>query len=1159
MTDASNHGTGQADRPKIRFGLPSAGGAGTASFGRSGAVAGLVLVIAVVGGLLWSAATGQPAAAQRPSLFGGSLVLEDTRPLTVINVATASITVRLQGVNAQVGAVNYGDVQPVAVRGGTVLVNRRSGSFNFLEPDDYVTDPKGPGVGLGSLAGVTGAEGLASGPDAYIVRSAPHSTVSLVGQQTVASAGRSSGATVPPLGFASLPGVVTLRPGSAAVAGGDLWALVRSGRACRAERLQPAASGSDQLTVTPEAKLAAGCSTASVESAGGAVAVAAPGRMSIYRPGTPAVTVAVPSTSRAGRIVPVTGAGPGFLFLARLPGGWYLYGVAPGGRVQGPYHLVDFAGNADPAVPVLSGGYLYTLDQSAGPQPNLWTIDPANGHMAPVAGAATYPLLSRSERSSFRGVQVLVDGPRVVFNNPQSLEALVVFTDGSHRPVVVDKSQAVAVSTTGPADLNVAPPTTAPGTGRGKKGQPGTPPTTAPVPVAQPVSQQVTCANTTQKPYAPQITSITPSSGTALIAWSYELLDQTDCEPTSWSVQVTALSGSNQPARPTQLVYGQNQYLFTGLRPATRYSVVVTAYINTQSTPSTPATFTTAARGPDAPLSVTTTSDGQGNWVVSWKPCTGSAHPDCVVPADQWTVIGAACGGSYVGSPPTIQVPGGTDTVTINADNLGLLGESLTFSVEGSLASGLAGNPTSDGTCTQAWQKPDAGAISISGSGAASGSTITATLQVSATGNPVQDFGTLPSETDFVYSVGGRTVGPTSSLRVTVPGLPAGQPLTPSVQVYPAGHPDAAVTITGAPFSRTLPWPADLQGGTTVLPAVGSNPNAGTITVIFPPDLPAVPLAASGVAVVCGSTSIPEPDAPVTGGRLAYPMNLVTSGGACSISLTLNDGASPDPYGGPSPQVTAPFSIGTQPQYSFSAAVTKTCKRNFVCGVGGQPYQVVVSSTVPGPLTAGGDWAVSSSGGVLNSCATTEGLPGPTFPYTFQLPALCSGASAVDVTVSYQYLGQVVTVDAGTPSGAGAPPTSVPGPPPSTTTTTVGPTTTTAPGGSTTTTCPPAPTTTAPPTTAAVKAAATSAPTTAAPTTAPPTTAPPTTSPCTAGAYSGGSPGTALASVAAPASTRVDPVARAVIGWFFAALGLVWFITVARRLRSRLVAKKGRT
>lgn len=1140
MTDAPTPGSGQGPRPRIRFGQPSSGEAGPVSFGRFGGLAGLALIVAVVGGLLYSAVAGRPASAERPGLFGGSLVLEDSRPLTVINVATASITVRLQGVDAQVGAADYGDVQPVPVQDGTVLVDRRTGAFNFLERDDYVTDPNGPGVGLGPLAGLTGAEGLAAGADAYIVRSAPRSTVSLVGRPTVAAAAKAGGSTVPPIGFASLGGPVDLRPGSAAVAGGDLWVLVDGAKGCRVVRLAPSPTGQESLDVTPEATLAGGCAPAAIEPAAGAVAVAGPGGVRIFGSGAKPLTVAVAATRAAGRDLPVTGSGPGFLFLAQLPSGWFLYGVGPAGRTSGPFRLSGFSRHADPVVPVLSGGYLYTLDQAASPQPDLWTIDPATARMAPVAGASTYPLRNASERNSFHGAQVLVDGPRVVFNNPQSLEAVVVFTDGSRPPAVVDKSLAVAVSTTGPADLNLSPPTTTPGARAGQKPAPGSPQPNQPLPVAQPVSQQVTCANTTQKPYAPQIISVTPSSGTALIAWSYQLLDQTDCEPSSWTVQVTALSGSHQPAQPTQVVYGQNQYLFTGLRPATRYSVVVTAYINTQSTPSTAATFTTAARGPDAPLSVSTASDGQGDWVVSWKPCTEAGNPNCVVPADQWSVIGSACGGSYVGTPPTVQVAGDTDSVTINADDLGLLGESLTFSVEGTLASGLTGNPTSDGSCTEAWRKPDPSAIAVTGSGAAAGNTITATLQVSASGNPVEDFGALPGRTEFVYSIGGQTVGPTTDLRVTVPGLPPGQQFTPSVQVYPEGHPEAAVTVTGTPFSQTLPWPADLQGGMAVIPAVGADPNTGTATVTFPADLPAGPLTATNVAITCGSYSVPEQDGPVNAGRLGYAMDLVDTGGACSIVLTLDDTASPDPYGGPSPQLTAAFTIGTQPHYGFSAAVSQTCQLDFVCGVGGQPYQVQVSSTGSGPLSAGGDWVVSSRGpldrGPAKFCATTQGLPGPTFPYTFELPAQCPQASSVDVTVSFRYLGQTVTVDAGSPGGAGSPPTTAPpGPPP---TTTSPPTT----GG---------PTTTSPTTTS---------PTTVPSTTAAPTTTPPTTAQRAALAGSGsGSGGTVLASSAtAGALPREDPATRDFVDWLFAGLALAWIIPAARRKRPRR-AKKGPT
>ena len=71
--------------------------------------------------------------------------------------------------------------------------------------------------------------------------------------------------------------------------------------------------------------------------------------------------------------------------------------------------------------------------------------------MIPVAGQPTYPAASAAEKASFQGAQVVVAGPRVVFNNPGSLLAVVVFTDGSHAPVIVDKRSAVVVSATGPA------------------------------------------------------------------------------------------------------------------------------------------------------------------------------------------------------------------------------------------------------------------------------------------------------------------------------------------------------------------------------------------------------------------------------------------------------------------------------------------------------------------------------------------------------------------------------------------------------------------------------------------------------------------------------------------------------------------------------------
>lgn len=1023
-------------------------------------MAGVLAVVLVVGGLAWSATSGRPAAAQRPSIFGGSLVLEDTRPLTVIDVATAQITVRLEGVNAQVGATNDGGVQPVAVTGGTVLVNRTTGTFNFLEADDYVTDPNGPGVGLGALAGSTAAQGFASGPDAYIVRAGPAATVSLVGQQTVAEAAKAQGspgasravtaaptAAVSPIGFSSLRSPVSLDPGSVTVSGPDLWLLEGAGPGCSVVRLHPDATSRQGLVPSTRSKTAAPCRRDAVESDRGAVGVATPGQVQVMPAAGPVQRVATPFTAAATRLLPVTGAQGQLWFLADGERGWELFGVDPLDRVQGPYRLSGLGARADPVVPALSRGFLYTLDQDQTGQPTLWTIDVANGHMAPLGGTPDYPLLSKSEKDSFHGAQIVAVGPRVVINNPQSLEAVVVFTDGTRLPVVVDKSQAVSVSTTGPADLSAKTPTTKPGSKAGK-GQ--TPAEKSAVPVVQPVSQQVTCANTTQKPYAPQVTGVTPSSGSALIQWSYQLLDQTDCEPSSWSVQVKALTGGHQPASPVRVVYGQNQYLFTGLRPTTTYQVVVTAYINHQSTPSTPATFTTSARGPDAPLSVQTRADGRGDWVVSWTPCTEATNPNCVVPADQWTVTGAACAGSFVGTPPSVQVAGSQDSVTINAAALSMLGDSLSFSVQGRLASGLTGNPTGDHACTEAYQKPDPSAITVTGQGsAAPDGTITATITVAAQAGSSAPFGVPANQAEFVYTLAGgsgaQTVGPVNRTSEVLTGLPPGVSLTPSVEVYPAGHPDAAVTVTGKPFQQTLPWP-DLSATSASGAVDPKDPNQGSVTVTFPPDLPAGPLSATapisanspgaGPEIQCGGPGgavLPFPVQPVSSShQLVFPMtDLVDEGGSCTVSLSLSDGANPNPYGGPSPDMTIPFTIGTQPDYSFVYSIPGC--GNYQCGPLGKHYTVDVDAqTHPFQFQGGGDWSVivrdTAFPQALDPCYTNQGLgTPPSFPYSFELPGKCLFSGSVTVTVGATYLGQANTYQAAA--------TNTPGPPATTTTT----------------------------------------------------------------------------------------------------------------------------
>ena len=1019
--------TPEPNQTGVRFGQPSAATRPVPSFGRGGTLAGVAVVVAALGGLAWAGAAGNVSVAAHPRIFGGTLVLEDQRPLTVIDLATAKVNVRLQGVDADVGARTYGEIEAVPVSSGTMLVDRTTGTFNLLGRNDYVVDTAGSGVGLGSLAGSTGADAFSSGSGAYIVRHAPASTVSLVDESTVVAGGRvetaaRNGGAVSPKGFADLGGSVASQPGAAAVepTTGDLWVLVSRGPGCDLLQLRAVPTARQGLTSVRRASLSGECSRAAVEAVSGVVAVASPGLITLFTNGRPAEVrkVRVAGTASATSFLPVTGATTELWFLVHSESGWSVVGADNTGRASGPQPLGKLAPDAKPATPAMSKGVMYTLDRASPGQPDLWRILPRTGAMVQVRGEPQYPAEGPTEKATFESAQVIVDGPRLVFNNPGSLLAVVVFTDETHPPVVVDKSSAVTLSATGPADLGITVPT--PGS--------SSPPTTVAgegaVPAIQPVSKQVTCATTTQKPYAPQITSVSPSSSGALVAWSYVLLDQTDCEPDSWSVRVTALSGAHQPDQPVQLINGQNQLLFGGLRPATTYQAVVTAYLNALSTASAPVTFTTQPRGPDSPDSVSTTSDGKGDWIVSWTPCT---TPACIVPADQWNVLGSACGTSYVGQPPTIQVSGSQTSLTINADSLGLLGDSLSFSVQGSLASGLLGNPTPDHACTQSWRPPDPNFIRVTGSGQQAGQTITATVRVSTSEPALEAFGS--ASTLFVFQLGGTTVGPTSATSATFSGLAAGQTFTPTVQIYPSGHSEASVTITGPPFSKTLSWPANLS--VTVDPTVdNADPNQGAIQLSFA-NVPPGPMSTSGT-YVCGSTQSPPFGGALADGKLTVTVNLVEMGGSCRVTATLSD-QDAAVYGRPSDPIATDFTIGTQPDYAFSASIPPQCEQN-VC----LPQRIIVGYTGSGNLSRGGNWSIttksagSGSGGV-DVCAKVLALQTPpSFPVEVDLPVTCLNAKQVDVSVSWMYLGMTTVKDLGVPAGN-------PVPPPSTTTTTTKP------------------------------------------------------------------------------------------------------------------------
>jgi hypothetical protein len=155
-------------------------------------VAGLVVIAILAAVLSWSASR-DASHARRPSVFGGSVVLDDDLAPTVVDVANATVTVRLVDVYNQVSAANAAAVQAVPVTGGTMLVNDQTGTFNLLGADDYLVDATGVGIGLGPLDGSTAAQGFSDGASAYIVRYGPQATVSLVDQATVAAGSQSQG------------------------------------------------------------------------------------------------------------------------------------------------------------------------------------------------------------------------------------------------------------------------------------------------------------------------------------------------------------------------------------------------------------------------------------------------------------------------------------------------------------------------------------------------------------------------------------------------------------------------------------------------------------------------------------------------------------------------------------------------------------------------------------------------------------------------------------------------------------------------------------------------------------------------------------------------------------------------------------------------------
>jgi hypothetical protein len=1004
-----------------RFGLSSSG-EGSRRFTGTQKIVSLSVVAAIVILTTVFAVISQPSIAVQPKPFGGSLTLNDVQDPVVIDLATGSPNLRLQGIESQVGATDPSLVDAVPLADGTLLVNRSTGTFNVLGLGNSIVKTSG-GIALGDLPGTTGAAGFAAGDNGYIVRYAPTAaTISLVDQATVAAAARTgtgpsgAGASVPLLGFADVAGQIPTDPGSTVVANGDLWTITRANGQGTLQRFAAGQPGK-QLTASQFGSVDPVAALDSASTPGGdVVAVAEPTDIRIVRPapggGTPqTTTVPVAAGTHVDQIVPIGNGQGQVLFAYRTTGGWRLAGVdLSSGQALPVRVMTGLPAKTILESPVINDGTIYAIADDGSTTPPLVKIDPGTGAAAPLAGASSYPVAGAGEQTAFvdPGLppQVISVGPRVIINNPNRVLAVVVFTDGSRPTRVIDKRTAVDV------DPSALPGATGDNT-------PSNTPAKNLVSQPQQVDTQLRCKTITQKPRVPVLDQPVPASHAVSLSWTYSLLDNQDCEPTSYLVTVATVGGGPSPATTQFPVNGQTQFTVPGLRPNTTYSFVVTALINTQSTPSLPQQATTTPQGPDAPLSVTTVANGSNGWTVTWNVCQGDAC-DSNLPAATWTVTGSSCGSGsqFIGTPPVVTVPGtggAVQTATVPFDQFPtLVGDQLSFSVQGTSATGLAGDPTGDATCTEGWRPANPGLFTVIGSATADpgGSSVTASLAVAPDPGvtAVQAFGS--DNVRFAFSILDQTSGQTSpsqtvsSPAATFAGLAPGHTYVPEVSVTPLISPTAGSSVSGAPFGTTVPWPSGITatqvGGVTVIPG---DPGTGTATFTLA-NVYAVPSATvtASATVTCasfqetGGSGLPV-SAAGTAGTVTVSLNLNEEGGPCSVAFTLSDGPG-GPYGAGTTQTSGALTVNP-PALNVGPA-------NFTAVP--VPGAIQVTSTYH---SGGGiGWAIDIV--VPPSCSGTTDTGGSGGPWTItaRVPS-CATGTTVDVQVTFTYLGHPVLVDLG--------------------------------------------------------------------------------------------------------------------------------------------------
>jgi hypothetical protein len=782
-------------------------------------VAGLVLVAGTVAVASYTVKANK---AQAFDLFYGSVYLNDERAPVAVDLADGKPTVRLVDANTQVSAKQPTDLDVVPLTNSTLLLNRASGEFNLIDSAGFVVKTKNGGVPLPRRAGPTTATGVAAGSSAYIVQTDQTGTsVYLVGQSTVQSA-TGVGAKVKPRAYSIVDQPATTAPGDAVSANGDLWLRVGGGtkRTIKQLSLPRGSNAGVTLHSADRASVAAvsaiGATTG--RDGGDVVAVGAPTQVQVFAGSASPRRFAVKGLFGVDTILAASNQAEGTLsFLYHSSTGWSLVSVpAGGGAGVGPIPLVGIDGSVRLAPPAASRGGLYTMD--TGGTGRVWRIGPRGAVQAPT-DAATYPVVrdaagKPAEVADFSDAYIIGRGARVVFDSPSHVQALGLFTDASHAPVDIDKSAAVSLNTTG----------TASALSQGhnpKKSTKQTPSRDAAPAAPQPISDKVRCRTVVQVPHIPTITQATPGSRSVQLQWSYPLLDPRDCAPSTYTVAVQLLSTAAPPPPAAVTVQGQDGVNLTGLFPDTRYRITVTAYLNGRGTPSAPVEIATGPEGPAAPTNVHASTDGSGNWTITWTSCGGVAQ-GCV-PAATWSVIPSFCDGAGLASAPaTISIAGDPTQHSFRATfpgNDALLGRGLKFQVEGIGTRGTVGTPGPSDGCAFSWRPPVADGMTLTASQPAAttlGGSTTTTVNLDLGDNPVRAAGGVGAQITFRLSGPGgtKTVGPVTfrgasqRLSGTFSGVQAGANYTARASVSAPKHPESSVAVGPVTVTTRADWPS---------------------------------------------------------------------------------------------------------------------------------------------------------------------------------------------------------------------------------------------------------------------------------------------------------------------------------------------------------------